>query len=149
MVSKGTKFRPSVQDSLSDMAPGTEINEYVYKDLTRALNAFRKNIGSSIGGNAENELKVWADEVLNEVKRRNDLHGPTLTTPPVDLDSTLQPEDRDTLTELHKRYAITTADKADGNFVVMCKKHYIRLTIEELNSSLAYTRVADGTTLEV
>jgi hypothetical protein len=67
---------------------------------------------------------------LNEVKRRNDLHGPTLTTPPVDLDSTLQPEDRDTLTELHKRYAITTADKADGNFVVMCKKHYIRLTIE-------------------
>jgi hypothetical protein len=73
------------------------INDHVFKDLDRALTAFRKNLGSTLGGNAENELKPWTAEVLAEVKRRNAANGTILTIPPTDLDSVLRKRDRSDL----------------------------------------------------
>jgi hypothetical protein len=114
---------------------------------TAPLLAFRKNLGSTLGGNAENDLKTWTAEVLAEVKRRNAANGTILTIPPTDLDSVLRKRDRADLAARHRLLAITTADKAAGNFVYMCKSHYVQLVTDELEGSDAYTK-AVGTTPE-
>jgi hypothetical protein len=42
------------------------------------------------------------------------------------------------ISRLHEDFVITTADKLNNNYVVVCKKHYVQQLLEDLSSGLFY-----------
>ena len=53
-------------------------------------------------------------------------------------------KDRDVLkdlTQLHSKYVIVPADKAQNNIVFICKKHYIDCLIKELGKAIPHILV--------
>ena len=44
----------------------------------------------------------------------------------------------DCLNSLHEKYVLVPADKAANNVIVACKKYYIDVVINELNSTKTY-----------
>ena len=47
------------------------------------------------------------------------------------------------LQELHSKYVLVPADKASGNVIVVCKKHYLEV-LEEVNATTTYEHFAEN-----
>ena len=48
------------------------------------------------------------------------------------------------LQELHSKYVLVPADKASGNVIVVCKKHYLEVVLEEVNATTTYEHFAEN-----
>ena len=48
------------------------------------------------------------------------------------------------LQELHSKYVLVQADKASGNVIVVCKKHYLEVVLEEVNATTTYEHFAEN-----
>ena len=46
------------------------------------------------------------------------------------------------LQELHSKYVLVPADKASGNVIIVCKKHYLEVVSEEVNATTTYEHFA-------
>ena len=47
------------------------------------------------------------------------------------------------LQELHSKYVLVPADKASGNVIVVCKKHYLEVVLEEVNATTTYEQLVN------
>jgi hypothetical protein len=56
-----------------------------------------------------------------------------------------QPEVKQYLSELHKKFVIVPVDKASNNFAVICKKYYLDVLYKELNTNSSYEKCGDIT----
>ena len=56
-----------------------------------------------------------------------------------------QPDVKNYLSELHKRFVIVPVDKAANNFAVICKKYYLDVLHTELNTNSSYEKCIDKT----
>ena len=48
------------------------------------------------------------------------------------------------LQELHSKYVLVPVDKASGNVIVVCKKHYLEVVLEEVNATTTYEHFAEN-----
>ena len=48
------------------------------------------------------------------------------------------------LQELHSKYVLVPADKASGNVIVVCKKHYLEVVLEEVNATITHEHFAEN-----
>ena len=57
----------------------------------------------------------------------------------IPVSNQLQSEnDLQQLSYVHRHFVITTVDKAENNFCIMCKKHYLLMCLQELEHGVAY-----------
>ena len=47
------------------------------------------------------------------------------------------------LEELHNKYVLVPADKAAQNVIVVCRKYYLQIVVEEICSTATYKRIME------
>ena len=134
LLSKGAKFRTTVHEEVTGLHPGDVVNEVIYQDLTRALLKWRKDVAFSQGWDFAETLTEWCSHIVSEVKR----NAPQMTVPVDDDRNTLADKDKRDLRRFQRFFAITTVDKAAGNFAISCKKQYVLRILKELTEGAAY-----------
>ena len=144
LMAKGTKFRCTV--AKSDLEEECGLKEAVLFDLKRALNTWMRGVKTQFGEADGSAVQNWKDFVLSrsrDLVRENDLDNAT-TAPD------LLPSENDLkqLHYLHEHFVITTVDKAENNFCIMCKKFYLQQCLQELEHGVAY-RATDRTENEI
>ena len=127
LMAKGTKFRCTVAEA--DLE-GNNIHGMVQHDLERAFKTWSKGVQRRLGDVDASALGPWKDFILSkalELVNRSDM----LNNIPV---SNQLPSENDLqqLSYVHRHFVITTVDKAENNFCIMCKKHYLLMCLQEL-----------------
>ena len=133
LMAKGTKFRCTVAEA--DLE-GNNIHGMVQHDLERAFKTWSKGVRRRLGEADASALGPWKDFILSkalELVNRSDM----LNNIPV---SNQLPSENDLqqLSYVHRHFVITTVDKAENNFCIMCKKHYLLMCLQELEHGVAY-----------
>ena len=127
LLSKGTNYREPKKINFK-------------KALTNISLALSKCINSFVTKTALNasNFDKWKDAVINKVKLR--ISTLKKKHKPKSVKSTLSdPEVLSYLEKLHKKYVIVYIDKAANNFAFICKKYYMNVLFNELNSN-TYTQ---------
>lgn len=142
----GAKHRP---DSL-EVCMSAEVREQVLEDLNSALMTYAQKYSRSLPVSYNGDLTTWVSRVMDALRTQlqsdrfadgkiytnaNKPHEPGTQFVPylTSYDPFIQ--------KLHKDFVVTTADKLNNNYVVVCKKHYVQSLMTDLSSGQFYTRV--------
>ena len=134
LMSKGTKFRCTVAES--DLTEGGSVQEVVLNDLKRALRTWMKGVETRFGKADASAVTNWKNSILirvEELLRDQNVLNATPPGNPLPSENDLQQ-----LYYIKRHFVITTVDKAENNFCIMCKKHYLLKCLEELEQGVAY-----------
>lgn len=108
--------------------------EGVERDLSRALTAW---VESTAEVHRVQTWKLWRWAGI--VKARVYAHLQTLPQLPAERSSfALSQADEQRLVWLQRNFVITTVDKAAQNLVLVCKSHYLKVALQELQNGPAY-----------
>ena len=143
LMAKGTKFRCTVHES--DATVGNT-HEMVQHDLQRAFKTWAAGIKHTYGDADASAVVPWKSFVLNQILELvggsdmlNSIPASNLLPSNIDLEQ---------LSYIQRHFIITTVDKADNIFCIMCKKHYLIECLRELEQGVAY-KVTDRTEPEI
>ena len=78
-------------------------------------------------------LMDWRNKVLTKVKHKIEKLKRYKHRQSQMIDALHNDDTKSALDTLHKHFVVTGADKASGNVIITCKKHYITSILHELN----------------
>jgi hypothetical protein len=134
LVGRGTKYRANVHPALKDIPRYTNLTPIIREDIQRALNVWRGQVHMKLGTEPALGVLPWMDAVMARISK-----DPTYLPAPQCTENELSIDDQRRLQYMHNNFAITTVDKAAGNFVVQCRKDYVTTCLRELEDGVAYT----------
>jgi len=133
-MARGTKYRCTVHPN--DNIKGDNTREMVQHDLHRAFEAWRRNIETNFGTSDMGATMDWNQFVLAKAEELVMSSDMLNSTPPTH--NPPSKEDQKQLSFIHRHFVITTVDKAENNFCIICKKLYLQECLKELQQGVAY-----------
>ena len=134
LMAKGTKYHCTVHPN--DNIKGDNTREMVQHDLHRAFEAWRRNIETNFGTSDMGATMDWNQFVLAKAEELVMSSDMLNSTPPTH--NPPSKEDQKQLSFIHRHFVITTVDKAENNFCIICKKLYLQECLKELQQGVAY-----------
>ena len=131
LMKYGTKFREPIDVGIS------KVKHEIVKSVEKFIEIMSRKYRIP-----QAEFKVWFDKVIqilsNRLSRFNGERGERKSIL-VDL------EVKEYLKNFHDKYIVAPADKAAGNFVIICKKLYVTIMMNELGIDANYIAVGNMT----
>ena len=131
LMKYGTKYREPIDVKIGK----------VKHEIIKSIEKFIEVIGRKYRI-AHAEFKVWFDKVIqilnNRLRRFNGERGEQKSR-------LVETEVEEYLKNFHDRYIVAPADKAAGNFVIICKKLYVTIMMNELGINANYAAVGNIT----